>query len=51
MVVPQVEIGVDVDSLLQATLPPGLVEDEVDTYEVSALSNAATPEHSDVVLG
>ena len=48
---------VDVDSLLQATLPPGLVEDEVDTYEalalagrVSELSNKATPEHSDFVL-
>ena len=45
------------DSLLQATLPPGPVEDEVDTYEalalasrVSELSNAATPEHSDFVL-
>ena len=41
---------VDVDSLLQATLPHGLVEDEVDSYEafvlagrVSELSNAATP--------
>ena len=48
---------VDVDSLLQATLPPGPVEDEVDTYEalalagsVSELSNATTPEHSDFVL-
>ena len=48
---------VDVDSLLQATLPPCLVEDEVDTYEVVALadrvsepSSAATPEHSDFVL-
>ena len=48
----------DVDSLLQATLPPGPVEDEVDTYEalalvgrVSELSNAATPEHSDFVSG
>ena len=48
---------VDVDSLLQATLPPGPVEDEVDTYEalalagrVSELSNPATPEHSDFVL-
>ena len=37
---------VNVDSLLEATLPPGLVEDKVDTYEalvlagrVSALSN------------
>ena len=45
------------DSLLQATLPPGPVEDEVDTYEalalagrVSELSNKATPEHSDFVL-
>ena len=49
---------VDMDSLLQATFPPGLVEDEVDTYEalalagrVSELSNAATLEHSDFVLG
>ena len=48
---------VDVDSLLQATLPPGPIEDEVDTYEalalagrVSELSNAATPEHSDFVF-
>ena len=48
---------VDVDSLLQATLPPGPAEDEVDTYEawalagrVSELSNATTPEHSDFVL-
>ena len=48
---------VDVDSLLQATLPPGPVEDEVDTYKalalagsVSELSNAATPEHSDFAL-
>ena len=48
---------VDVDSLLQATLPPGPVEDEVDTYEalalasrVSELSNAPSPEHSDFVL-
>ena len=47
----------DVDSLLQATLPPGPVEDEVDTYEalvlagrVSRLSNAATPKHSDFVF-
>ena len=47
----------DVDSFLQATLPPGPVEDEVDTPEalalasrVSKLSNAATPEHSDFVL-
>ena len=45
------------DSLLQATLPPGPVEDEVDTYEalapasrVSELSKKATPEHSDFVL-
>ena len=48
---------VDVDSLLQATLRPGPVEDEVDTYEalalasrVSELSNAATLKHSDFVL-
>ena len=48
---------VNVDSLLQATLPPGPVEDEVDTYEalalagrVSELSNAATLEHSDFAL-
>ena len=48
---------VDVDSLLQATLPPGPVEDEVDTYEALALAgrvnelyNATTPEHSDFVL-
>ena len=41
---------VDVDSLLQATLPPGRVEDEVDSYKVfvlagmvSGLSNATTP--------
>ena len=47
----------DMDSLLQATLPPGPVEDEVDRYEalalagrVSELSNAATLEHSDSVL-
>ena len=47
----------DVDCLLQATLPPGAVEDEVDTYEaleqagkVSELSNKATLEHSDFVL-
>ena len=47
----------DVHSLLHATLPPGPVEVEVDTYEalalvgrVSELSNAATPEHSDFVL-
>ena len=49
------EVGVD--SLLQAILPPGPVEDDVDTYEalalagrVSELSNAASPEHSDFVL-
>ena len=48
---------VDVDSLLQATLPRGPVEDEVDTYEalalagrVSELSNKATPGHSDFVI-
>ena len=48
---------VDVDSLLQAILPPGPVENEVDTYEalalagrVSELTNAATLEHSDFVL-
>ena len=47
---------VDVDSLLQATLPPGPVEDEVDSYEalvlagrVSELSNTATPEQDAVV--
>ena len=28
----------DVDSLLQAALPPGLVEDELDTYEGVALA-------------
>ena len=51
------KLDFDVDSLLQATLPPGPVEDEVDTYEalalagrVSELSNAATPEHSEFVL-
>ena len=45
------------DSLLQATLPPGPFEDEVDTYEALALagmvrelSNAATPKHSDFVF-
>ena len=45
------------DSFLQATLPPGPVKDEVDTYEalalagrVSELSNKATPEHSDLYL-
>ena len=31
---------VDVYSLLQATLPPGLVEDEVDTYEALALASS-----------
>ena len=48
---------VDVDSLVQATVLPSPVDDEVDTYEalalasrVSELSNAATPEHSDFVL-
>ena len=47
---------VDMDSLLQATLPRGPVEDEVDSYEVfvlagrvSELSNAATPEQDAVV--
>ena len=47
---------VDVDSLLQTTLPPGPVGDEVDSYEalvpagrVSELSNAATPEQDAVV--
>ena len=29
---------VDVDSLLQATLPPGPVEDEVDTYTALGLA-------------
>ena len=50
------EVGLD--SLLQATLPPGPVEDEVDTHEalalasrVSELSNKATTEHCDLVLG
>ena len=45
---------VDTDSFVQATLPPGPVEDEEDTYEalalagrVSELSNKTTPEHSD----
>ena len=45
------------DSLLQATLPPGPVEDEADTYEalalagrVSELSNKATPELSGLAL-
>ena len=48
------EVGVD--SLLQATLPPGLVEDEEDSYEalvlagrVSELSNAA-PQEQDAVV-
>ena len=48
------EVGVD--SLLQATLPRGPIEDEVDTYEalvlvgrVSELSNAATPKQDAVV--
>ena len=48
---------VAVDSLLQATLPHGPIEDEMDTYEalalagrVSEFSNAATQEHSDFVL-
>ena len=48
---------VEVDSLLQATLPPGPIEDEVDSYEalvlasrVSDLSNATTPEQDVVVL-
>ena len=47
---------VDVDSILQATLPPSPVEDEVDSYEasvlvgrVSELSNAGTPEQDAVV--
>ena len=51
------KLEVDVDSLLQATLPPGPVEDEVDKYEalalagrVSELSNKATPKHSHFVL-
>ena len=42
--------------LLQATLPPGLAEDEVDSYEafvlvgrVSKLSNAATPAQDPMV--
>ena len=30
------------DSLLQATLPPGSSEDEVDTYEALALLGQAT---------
>ena len=33
---------VDVDSLLQATLPPGLVEDEVDTYEALVLAGTVS---------
>ena len=44
------------DSLLQANLPPGPVEDEADSYEalvlagrVSKLSNTATPEQDAVV--
>ena len=48
---------VDVDSPVQATLSPGPVEDEEDTYEalalagrVSELSNTATPKHSDFVI-
>ena len=32
------KLEVDVDSLLQATLPLGLVEDEGDTYEALALA-------------
>ena len=51
------KLEVDVDSLLQAILPHGPFEDEVDTYEalalagrVSELSNAAALEHSDFVL-
>ena len=46
------------DFLLQATLPPGPFEDEVDSCEafvlagkVSELSNAATPEQDAVVPG
>ena len=31
------KLEVDVDSLMQATLPPGPVEDEVDTYEALVL--------------
>ena len=45
------------DFLLHATLPRGPAEDEVDIYKalalagrVSELSNATTPEHSDLVL-
>ena len=30
---------VDVNSLLQATLPPGLVEDEVDAYQALVLAS------------
>ena len=48
---------VDVDSFRQAILPPGPVQDEVDTYEalalastVSELSNKATTEHCDFVF-
>ena len=48
---------VDVDSFVQATLPPGPVEDDVDTYEaltlagrVSELSYKATLEHFDFVI-
>ena len=48
---------VDVDSLVQATLPPSPIEDEVDTYKalalagrVNELSNKAAPEHSDFVI-
>ena len=48
---------VDVYFFLQASLPTGPVEDELDTYEalalggrVKELSNKATPEHSDFVL-
>ena len=51
------KVEFDVDSLLQAILPLGPVEDEVVTHEVLALagrvseiSNAATPEHSDFVI-
>ena len=34
------------DSLLQATLPPGPVEDEVDTYEALAYEALSVPPHS-----
>ena len=51
------KMEVDVDSILQATLPPGPVDDEVVSYEalvlggrVSELSNAATPEQDAMVL-